>query len=345
MKLLVIRMSSMGDVILATSFLESLPADTKVDWVIAKEFAFILKNHPRIQNLIEFDKSTGFRGWIKLIEKLSHEEYDARVDLHVTLRSQIARVLFHWFDLSKEYWIPWKKISKQRFNFYGYLIFKRLWPSFLRPTPMWKRFARLAIRITKADAGLKPPSMLHRIGNADEALKKYALTSKKYFVVMPSSRWPSKEWGAEHYFQMCLELARKNFVVPVILGREQDASAQALTAKLKAGKLDHRSILSESDFSVTSSLIQNALFYVGSDTGLAHLAEAVGTPALMIFGPTRPDLGFGPWSEKSVSIHSNVICSPCSKDGRICYRFTNRYACLKKISSYQVVEQVEDKLP
>ena len=124
MKLLVIRMSSLGDVILATAFLESLPIDTKVDWLISKEFAFILKGHPRIHHLIEYDKKSGFFGWIRLISTLAHQEYDARVDLHVTLRSQIARLVFHWYDLSSEFWIPWKKISKQRVCFYGYLFFK-----------------------------------------------------------------------------------------------------------------------------------------------------------------------------------------------------------------------------
>jgi len=340
MKLLVIRMSSLGDVILATAFLESLPLDARVDWVIAKEFAFILKGHPRIQNLIEFDKSTGLRGWVRLIKTLSHEEYTARVDLHVTLRSQLARVLFHWFDLSKEYWIPWKKISKQRVQFYGYLIFKRFWPKFLRPTPLWKRFAHLAVRVTKAGT-VRPPAMLHRVLSPEQALLSYQLQPKKYFVVMPSSRWSSKEWGAGSYAQWCEYEFRKSGRIPVVLGRTQDQSAVSLCASLQEKKIDHRSVLTENNFSVTATLIQNAAFYIGSDTGLAHLAEAVGTPAYMIFGPTRPDLGFGPWKAGSVSIYSNVICSPCSKDGRICYRFTDRYACLKKIT----VEQVKEKIP
>jgi ADP-heptose:LPS heptosyltransferase len=342
MKLLVIRMSSLGDVILSTAFLESLPKDVEVDWIIAKEFAFVLKGHPRIHHLIEFDKKSGMKGWIQLIAKLSHQDYDARVDLHVTLRSQIARLVFHWLDLSRGIWVPWKKISKQRFHFYGYLIFKKLWPSFLRPTPLWKRFSRLAMQVSKQNHEFKHPSMLHQLPtDSTEVLKKYQLEPKKYFVVMPSSRWKSKEWGAESYAKLCADHAKKTRLIPVILGRTQDESAVSLIEQLKAQSIDHRSVLTENDFKFTGSLIQHSCFYVGSDTGLAHLAEAVGTPAFMIFGPTRPDLGFGPWSEKSGSIHSEVICSPCSKDGRTCYRFNEPYACLKKIT----VEQVKEHLP
>ncbi|MCP5916227.1 hypothetical protein NL317_29850, partial [Klebsiella pneumoniae] len=62
-KVLVIRMSSLGDLILSTAFLENLPPDTVVDWVISSDFAFVLKNHPRIRRLIEFKKKRGLRGW------------------------------------------------------------------------------------------------------------------------------------------------------------------------------------------------------------------------------------------------------------------------------------------
>ncbi len=344
MKLLVIRMSSLGDVILATAFLESLPPGVQVDWLISKDFAFVLKGHPRIRKLIEFDKKSGLKGWIQLIAQLSHQDYDARVDLHVTLRSQIARIVFHWCDLSRGIWIPWKKISKQRIRFYAYLVFKRCWPSFFRPAPLWKRFAQLAVRVSRTSTPIKQPSLFHQVANVEASLGKYQLSAQKYFVVMPSSRWASKQWGVESYFQFCEAEFRKGSLIPVVMGRMQDQSAVALVAKLQEKKIEHRSVLSENDFSVTSALIQNAVFYAGGDTGLAHLAEAVGTRALMIFGPTRPDLGFGPWRSESVSIYSDVVCSPCSKDGRICYRFTDRYACLKKITVDQVVEQVVDQV-
>lgn len=141
MKLLVIRMSSLGDVILATSFLESLPTGTIVDWVISKDFAFVLRGHPRIRNLIEFDKKTGIGGWFRLMKQLSQSDYDVKVDLHVTIRSLLARIFFPG---------PWKSISKQRLNFYGYLIFKNLWPDEFRPHPLWKRFASVAESISKS---------------------------------------------------------------------------------------------------------------------------------------------------------------------------------------------------
>jgi ADP-heptose:LPS heptosyltransferase len=342
MKLLVIRMSSLGDVILSTAFLESLPASVQVDWVIAKEFAFVLQGHPRIRKLIEFDKKTGIQGWFSLMNQLSHQDYDLRVDLHVTLRSQLARLYFHWLDFSRGYWVPWKQISKQRMRFFGYLIFKRFWPESWRPTPFRIRFASLALRIAGlSEKDLRPPSMMHLPFMADSALKKYALESKKYFVVMPSSRWASKEWSTDGYEQLCLDYAKKCGLIPVVMGRLSDRASAALVLRFTQAKVLHRAILSESDFATTAALIRESRFYIGSDTGLAHLAEAVGTPAHMVFGPTRPDLGFGPWRDQSSSVYSEVWCSPCSKDGKICYRFRDRYACLNRIT----VDQVKGQLP
>jgi heptosyltransferase-2 len=342
MKLLVFRMSSLGDVILSTAFLESLPPEVQVDWVIAKEFAFVLKGHPRIRQLIEFDKKSGISGWMKLIRECSHRDYDVRVDLHVTIRSQMARLYFHWLDFSRGYWVPWKRISKQRFAFYGYLLFKKFWPESWRPEPFWKRFACLAASFSKDQkAGLKPPSMLHLPMDSHQALKKYDLQSKRYFVVMPSSRWTSKEWSTDGYERVCIDHFNRASLIPVIMGRLSDRNSAALVRRLHQRGIPHRAILSEDDFSVTASLMKESAFYLGSDTGLAHLAEAVGTSAWMIFGPTRPDLGFGPWQASSGSIHSDVWCSPCSKDGRVCYRYRDRYACLKRIT----VDQVKGRLP
>jgi len=342
MKLLVIRMSSLGDVILSTAFLESLPRGVQVDWVVAREFAFILKGHPRIRRLIEFDKKTGLLGWFKLIRELSHQDYDYRVDLHVTIRSQLARLYFHWLDFSRGYWVPWKRISKQRFSFFGFLFFKKWWPESLRPQPFRKRFSRLAVSISgQSTDSEKGPSMHHLPMNVQAALEKYSLDSKKYFVVMPSSRWTSKEWSTDSYEKLCVDYAREKSLIPVVMGRLSDRNSAALVLRLNKKGIQHRAILSENDFSMTAALMREAAFYVGSDTGLAHLAEAVGTPAFMIFGPTRPELGFGPWQNGSASIYADVWCSPCSKDGRICYRYRNRYACLKNIS----VDQVKGKLP
>ena len=333
MKILVIRMSSLGDILLSLSFLESLPESAKVDWVVSNEFSFLLEGHPKIDRVIPFQKGTGLKGWIRLIQELSRESYSARVDLHRTLRSRIAFVLFRLSDISHFKFTSNFSISKERVRSLLNFTLKGVLPVVLKPTPYWKRFARLALKVSGAKE-IRPPSYLSVLSNAnvdeDSVLKEYALEPKKYYGVMPASRWASKEWGSDHYFELVKQM-QSSGLTPVLLGRENDLSCQEVCGRLRATQIPFQSALSEPDFKKTAILLKNAKFYVGGDTGLAHLAEAVGTPSHVIFGPTRPSVGFGPWRKESDAVFIPLACSPCSKDGKFCYRFGDRYACLKKL--------------
>ncbi len=335
MKLLVIRMSSLGDILLSLSFLESLPENVKVDWIVASEFAFVLNGHPKIDRVISFQKKQGLKGWIRLVRELSAEPYAARVDLHRTLRSRIAFVLFRLFDLKNLQRVPQYSISKERLKALLNLTFKSSLPEGLRPTPFWMRFARLALEVLPAPLRpIQPPSYLPvlKASSVDEetVLKKYDLRTKGYYGLMPASRWASKEWGPGNYFELAVQM-KSTGLLPLLLGRETDFACQELRTKLQVANIPFQSALAEPDFKKTAVLLKHAKFYVGGDTGLAHLAEAVGTPSHVIFGPTRPSLGFGPWRKESHSVFIPLICSPCSKDGRTCYRFGDEYACLRNL--------------
>ena len=347
MRVLVIRLSSLGDILLSLSFLETLPEGATVDWIVASDFAFVLEGHPKIRRVIPFQKKLGSKAWIDLILSLRNDSYQARVDLHRTLRSRVAMNLFRIFDLLSFRWIPSFSISKERIKTSLYLLFKEALPGVLRPTPYWKRFARLALQVSKNVSPRQkesPPSYLPVLNHAKidetEVLKKYSLTSKQFYGVMPSSRWRSKEWGAVSYFDLIVQLKTKG-LIPVLLGRESDFASQDLKLILDKEKIPYRSALKEMDFKKTAILLKHARFYIGSDTGLSHLAEAVGTESHVIFGPTRPGLGFGPWRKESSGISIPLVCAPCSKDGKNCYRFFDQYACLKKLP----VDQVRKSLP
>ena len=106
-KILIIRMSSIGDIVLATSFLESVKIkypDSKIDFLIKKEFASILEHHPMIDNLIIFDKSKGLKGLWKLGKSLSRKSYYKVFDIHNVFRSKFLSYFFkrvNFFQISK----------------------------------------------------------------------------------------------------------------------------------------------------------------------------------------------------------------------------------------------------
>lgn len=345
MRCLVIRMSSLGDLILSTSFLENLPPGTQVDWIVASEFQFVLEGHPQIDHLVSFQKKMGFLAWLKLVKKMSSENYDFRVDLHRTLRSRIAMLLFRFFDIVNFRYTPQASISKERLKTFVYLSLKSFTPKILRPTPYWLRFAKLAKSIQKnKNSKFSPPSYLPLLKTdlaSDEViLKTYGLESKKFYALMPASRWRSKEWGASHYLKL-IELLSKSGLMPLLMGRKTDPGCMELQNLLLEKKISFKSALEEKNFKHSAILLKHAAFYLGSDTGLSHLAEAVGTQSHVLFGPTRADLGFGPWRPESKAITHSVFCSPCSKDGKVCYRFYDPYACLTQLEP----EEVRKSLP
>ena len=91
-KILIIRMSSIGDIVLSTSFLQSVKTkfpDSKIDFLIKSEFADIMRYHPLIDDLITFKKKTGFKGLIALGKSLRDNDYDMVYDIHSVFRTRV----------------------------------------------------------------------------------------------------------------------------------------------------------------------------------------------------------------------------------------------------------------
>lgn len=367
-RILVFRLSSLGDLILSTAFLESLPADARVDWVVSRDFAPLLRGHPKITSLLIFDRSQGFLGWVKFVTQVLSVDYDSVIDLHASLRTRFARVLglIMWLirglivflgrarfresassRLSR--WPKWYVVPKQVFRTRAYFLFRKLWPKSLRPTPWAKRYAQMAQHTGLLDASFRPgaPSVKHLLslqgeaGARDRASREHAVEawrkmagSRALVAVMPSSRWASKAWPVERYVNW-LERERSQ-TFGIVVGTSSDqASHELLRVLAERGVLAGNAVASWT-LADLAWLLTQVDAYVGNDTGLAHLAEAVGTPAGVIFGPTHPEAGFGPRLSGSAAIGVDLFCRPCGKDGRFCQRFWEPRACLTRLSEQQI---------
>jgi ADP-heptose:LPS heptosyltransferase len=123
-KILIIRMSSIGDIVLSTSFLQSVKTkfpDSQIDFLIKSEFADIMRHHPLIDDLIAFKKKTGFKGLIELGKALRSNDYDMVYDIHSVFRTRVLS-----FFLRKRFFKQIKKPRLRRFLlFYGYQNFSK----------------------------------------------------------------------------------------------------------------------------------------------------------------------------------------------------------------------------
>lgn len=337
---LLLRLSSLGDVILASSALEALPPAEKVDWATTKGYSELLRSHSRVARVFEFDRQTRFRGWVEFSRQAWDRHYQEILDLHGNLRTLIMRMLFLYWGLRQpEHRPKWKKVSKQRFRLYGYFIFKNLWPRIFHPTPWVERFTQLA-----GGTGKERPNLRHLL--EQESLPPDVIQFTQFrqleqfrapLCIMPASKWDGKKWPAEKYVRLLKTLP----YFPIVLGSETDAESKLLCKLLTDAQIPYLSGVGQWNLAQTACVLAASEGYLGSDTGLAHLAEAVGVPARIIFGPTTPAMGFAPWKSGSLSIGKSIGCRPCGKDGRYCFRVLNRYSCLKDLSAETVLEQLE----
>jgi ADP-heptose:LPS heptosyltransferase len=153
---------------------------------------------------------------------------------------------------------------------------------------------------------------------------------------MPSSAWPGKEWTIDGFVEALLTLGRPI----VLLGLEEDDASRALRAALAKRGIAFDDQVGRMSLRETGALLSRSHAYFGVDTGLAHLAEAVGTPAWVLMGPTSPLSGFGPWRPESLAIGMDLFCRPCGKDGTACIRPIRRHLCLKGLSAPAVLDQI-----
>lgn len=312
LKILIIKFSSIGDIILTTSPLKSIRREypnAQIDFLTLDVFSTLLEGHPDIDQLLVLRKTATYSEIKRTGKYLREQHYNFVVDFHNTLRAKIIRRQLRnikTYVLKKPRWDRFKLFYFHRNDFpAGFSQF------YLLHTP-------INHLLTKSEE--HPNTYLH-ISNTE---KKWAAqytdqfgVSDKYVVLIPGAAWPQKRWIIENYKALIQKLHKKSIGV-VILGGKNDTICEDLS-------LDDPKIIDlhgMTDLRESLAIISNAHSVVGSDTGLLHGAEALSVPVVMITGPTSRETGAGANLSESIMMENNTLkCRPCSQNGkRKCYR-------------------------
>lgn len=336
-KVLVIRLSSIGDVILATPMLRALRRthpECVVDMVTRREFGELLTGNPHIDRLHLLDIAEGRAGLRALNLALMEERYDAVFDLHNNFRSRTIRN-----GLSSRVHIIRKRTVRRL------LLYRFKWNTYREIVPVPERYIATAARYgVKADAegarlypddGTRLSARLKlRAAGADPARPSIGLC--------PGAMHFTKRWPVEQFAELARLLVAEGEHILLLGGAADHEAAAAIMRVAPEHITDMTGRLTLME---TAAAMDCCQVVVANDSGLMHMATAMARPVLALFGSTVEEFGFFPYHASSVVLEiDDLYCRPCSHIGRDhCPK--GHFACLRGIAPEGVAAALRTLLP
>ena len=332
MRILIIRFSSIGDIVQCTSVIESIrryiPGST-IDFLTLTDYESILKNHEMIDSIITLNRTASYTDLIQLAFDLNKNAYSWVVDLHGSLRSILIRLFMKQtrsITINKP---RWKRLLLKQFHY------NRFSSDFSYKSMLHGPLKKLGIKETEYPATSLCLTK-HEIESHDAFLAGFRI-QKPYRVIIPGAAWENKQWAESKYSEFFQE--SDEMLQTVIIGSNMDTICDSIAQKNEnLLNLKGRTSLRES-----LRIISEARLCIGSDTGLVHAAEAFGIPVISITGPTSKEMGAGSQLKDSITYQDESIwCRPCSQNGSLsCYR--EKRFCMENLSVTGLLE-AESKL-
>lgn len=334
--ILVIKLKQPGDVLVSTPVLAALKEawpQARVTYLVPRAAVDMVSAHPRLDELLVADRGqeTWSRSW-RLLQNLWQARYDLVLELSggdrgafLTLATRAPERL--GFERPEQPY--WQRQS----------VFTRLLP---RP-PVRMHMVEQNLEAVRA-LGVEPqnPRLEFFWDDRVEArivkkLESLGLDPKNFVVVHPGAGWRFKCWTAAGYARV-IEYVQEVGGLPVVLtGSRAPHEQELLEEILKECRLTPINLAGQLTLQELGALIAKARFFFGADSAPMHLAAAVNTPAVALFGPSGA-YNWGPWGEGHLVIQKEMECVPCGRDG---CEGTKISRCLTELTPEEVLEQVE----
>jgi heptosyltransferase-2 len=294
---LVIQTAFLGDVVLTTPLLSRLAErHGPVDVVTTPAAATLLETHPAVRSVIRYDKhgaGKGWRGFGKVASELRARRYASVYLPHRSVRSALLAMVSG---------------APERVGFAD----SAAAITYTRRVPRPREGHEVERLLTLAGSSESTPNVTLALSPPDYAAADHWLAahgvSPGFIALAPGSIWGTKRWP--YYAELAGGLDRPCVVVG---GAEDRPLAEAIVAAAPGRAV---SAAGELDLRASAALIQRAAALVTNDSAPLHLATAVGTPIVALFGPTVPGFGFGPRRLGDVTLGCDrLACRPCSKHG------------------------------
>jgi heptosyltransferase III len=330
-KVLLVRLRSIGDTVLATPSLFALKRflpNVTVDILVEDWVAPLLNNHPHVDNVIVLEHG-GFMTRARVARELRAANYDVVYNLHGGTTATF---------LSRATGAP----HRVGFKSYQYAqLHNHQAPS---PLSLWKQQQTHSVEQQLALLGWTGVPVTDRprtqLGISPEAretvnrlLGESGLSDRKIALIHPAAAFATKQWAVENFARVAEFLSERGFAAVAIAAPNEKELLEKLRSEtgVKIVTLD----LSLPEVTV---LAAHSQLFVGNDSGIAHIAAAVGTPAVVVFGSSNI-AHWRPWnSARAEVVFEEMSCQPCH--GYFCEKF-EQPECILRVPVARVKAAIE----
>jgi len=310
-KILIIKLSSLGDIILSTAALRAVwekfsQGNYKISFLTAEESKDALLRSPYINELLVCDlknNDKGLKGLLGIGSVLRKKNFDIVIDLQNSRSSHMLSYLSgcvncYGYDNGKLSFLLQHRIKDEK-------------PAIDPVTHQFRILKMLGIDLLDNSLELWPSP--EETKHMDELLSAQWLSEAQKIVginISASKRWSTKLWPQQYLMRLCEELGLRDIRV-VITGTSQDLPyADLLVSSLKSAKIINA--CGKTSVNELAALIKKCDVFISADSSPLHIASAVGTPFIALFGPTDARRHLPP-GKNYIVINKGLDCQPCYK--------------------------------
>jgi heptosyltransferase-2 len=333
-KILLLRLSALGDVVLTTPLIRVLRRNfpnATIDFVVKAGFAELVEHNPHLDTVHRVAPQAGLQGLLRLGRSLRDERYDVVLDLHRNFRSRFLL----------------RACAAPRAGYYRKHVLRRwLFVKFRAATmqhvpPVYARYLHAASFLEVKDDGAGTELFWNEAHEHEawQVLRENGWEQNLPLLCLaPGAGYFTKRWPVEYFAEVAQSITARTDLQIAVLGGTQDRELGAfIRAQAGARILD---LTGRCSLLASAVVIKRSRLLLANDSGLMHVAEAVRTPVVALFGSTTRELGFFPYRAAShVLEHTNLSCRPCSHLGhRACPR--GHFRCMKEITPPQALAAI-----
>jgi heptosyltransferase-2 len=321
LKILLLRPSSLGDILLLSPYLRLLKKaypESRITLLVKSHFSEATLLLPHLDSVLCFERKESI---FSILKKIRMEKFDLIIDLHRGIRCQIL----YLFSGAK------RKICSKKDTFTRLLLilFKL---NFGPPLNLSPKYVETLKPLGIEDDGKGPILPLSKL-NPDGLARRFGLAGR-VISIAPGAHHPQKEWSCEKYAELADSLCQTYSAEILLLGSEKDSP---LAERIKnLARCEIRDLTGKTSITELACLIGKSWLFISSDTGPAHIADGLGTPHIVLFGPTARNFGFYP--QRGVVVEKDCLCRPCSLHGeKVC----KSKECLEKIEVADILQATD----